>query len=24
MVYVDVSALSDPEVLRTWTQRGTD
>ena len=24
MVYVDVSALSDPEVLRTWIQRGTD
>jgi TfoX/Sxy family transcriptional regulator of competence genes len=24
MVYVDVRALSDPEVLRTWIQRGTD
>ena len=24
MVYVDNGALADPEVLRTWVQRGTD
>jgi len=24
MVYVDVSALRDPEVLRAWIQHGTD
>jgi TfoX/Sxy family transcriptional regulator of competence genes len=24
MVYVEVDALSDPEALRTWVQRGTD
>jgi TfoX/Sxy family transcriptional regulator of competence genes len=24
MVYVDNSGLADPEVLRTWVQRGTD
>jgi len=24
MVYVDVGALSEPEALRTWVQRGTD
>ena len=24
MVYVDNAALADPEVLRTWVQRGTD